>query len=138
MNRPVETFKDLFTRLDGRTLGGLDDLYHREIVFQDPLHKIQGLPALREYFERLYREIRHCSFTFEEELADEHRALLTWTMHLEHPRLCGGRRFDLSGASHLRFDGKIRYHRDYFDVGALLYERLLLLGPLLRLVKSRM
>jgi hypothetical protein len=137
MSQPVETFKDVFNRLHGRTLALLDDLYDAGIVFKDPLHEIQGLPALRRYFERLYEGVRHCSFTFEDEVVGEHRAMLTWTMHLEHAGLCRGRRLHLPGASHIRFADKVQYHRDYFDVGALLYERVPLLGPLVCVIKSR-
>jgi hypothetical protein len=42
--------------------------------------------------------------------------------------------------SYLQFDkaGKVRYHRDYFDLGAMLYEHLPLLGSLVKTIKRRL
>jgi hypothetical protein len=55
-------------------------------------------------------------------------------MDVRHRRLGEVR---LPGASHLRYDRLITAHRDYFDAGAMLYERLPLLGPLVRAVRRR-
>ena len=45
----------------------------------------------------------------------------------------------IRGASHLKFDGegRIRYHRDYWDAAEELYEKLPVLGGLMRLLKKR-
>ncbi|MBW6508769.1 MAG: hypothetical protein K0A94_04400, partial [Desulfuromonadales bacterium] len=62
-----------------------------------------------------------------------------WVMHLRHPRLNRGAEVEVPGISylHIAADGRVDEHRDYFDLGALLYERLPLLGPLVRAVKRR-
>jgi hypothetical protein len=44
--------------------------------------------------------------------------------------LLGGLRF---GA-----DGKVIFHQDYFDAGAFLYEKILILGREIRWIKSRL
>ena len=47
---------------------------------------------------------------------------MTWTMFLNHPKL-RGETVRVEGASYLRTrNGKVYYHRDYFDLGAMLYE----------------
>ena len=40
----------------------------------------------------------------------------------------------------IEFDeaGKVCQHRDYFDLGAMLYEQLPLLGPVVRTIKMRL
>jgi len=138
LSRSVETFKDTYNRLTRSSLSLLDILYDESVLFEDPLHRIQGLPALRAYFERLYADVHSCRFTFEAEVAQADQAFLTWTMHLRHRRFHPGETLHLPGASHIRFTDKVVYHRDYFDVGALLYERVPLLGPLVRALKSRL
>lgn len=137
MSRSVETFKDTYNHLSRSSLSLLDALYDESVVFEDPLHRIQGLPALRTYFERLYADIHSCRFTFEAEVVQDDQAIMTWTMHLRHRRLRPGETLRLPGASHIRFHDRIVYHRDYFDVGALLYERIPLLGAVVRHIKSR-
>ena len=46
----------------------------------------------------------------------------------------------VEGATRLQFDawGKVCLHRDYFDLGAMLYEQLPLLGPVVRVIKGRL
>lgn len=46
----------------------------------------------------------------------------------------------IHGASHIRLaaDGKITYHRDYWDAAGGLYVKLPLIGPVLRLLHRRL
>lgn len=46
----------------------------------------------------------------------------------------------VEGATRLEFDetGKVCLHRDYFDLGAMLYEQLPLLGAVVRTIKGRL
>lgn len=138
MTTPVDTFKDVFNQLSRAKLSLIGDLYSEGIVFKDPLHELHGIAAVRDYFARLYDGVRHCRFTFEDQVVQGNTAMLVWTMQLEHARLCKGQLLHLPGASHIRFGEKIVYHRDYFDVGALLYERVPLLGPIVRKIKARL
>ncbi len=134
----VALFKDTYQRLTAQSLDSLHDLYSAEVVFEDPFHRVEGLAALRRYFEALYREVRSCTFAFEREWVDGDHVMLLWTMSLQHPRLNGGLLIRVPGTTHLRFDEKVVYHRDYFDGGAVLYEHVPLIGFLVRAVKRRM
>jgi hypothetical protein len=134
----IERFTDTYERLDGQSLSRLGALYADEVHFRDPFHDLQGLPALRDYFARLYANVVSCIFTFEDRVADEKQAMLTWTMHLCHPRLAGGQEIHVPGCSHIRFREKVYEHRDFFDAGAMLYERLPVLGSVVRLIKARL
>jgi hypothetical protein len=59
-------------------------------------------------------------------------------MHVEHARFRRGEVITLTGASHLRFDTRISYHRDYFDMGEFLYERIPVLSAVIRHIKQRL
>ncbi|MEL7287824.1 MAG: nuclear transport factor 2 family protein, partial [Pseudomonadota bacterium] len=62
-----------------------------------------------------------------------------WTMDLQHPKLQKGAPISVNGVSHLKFrDGQVIYHRDYFDLGEMLYENLPLLGSVVRTIKQRL
>jgi hypothetical protein len=64
--------------------------------------------------------------------------MLIWTMRYAHPRLNKGNEITLEGASHIRYEEKVYYHRDYFDGGRLLYEHVPLLGSVIKQLKKRM
>lgn len=52
-------------------------------------------------------------------------------MHLRHPKLAKGEQVDVKGVSHLHFaEGKVTYHRDYFDMGKCFMSNCLCLGKL--------
>ncbi|MCL7942027.1 nuclear transport factor 2 family protein [Halomonas sp. ATCH28] len=136
----LEAFCAFFNKLDKTCTTKLYEVYTDDIDFIDPLHHIKGREALEGYFQTLYDNVTSCGFTFHESLQRHDTAFVTWTMQLVHPRLDGGRRVEVEGCSHLRFadDGRVARHRDYFDAGALLYERLPVLGGAIRLVKRQL
>ncbi len=137
MSEPVETFKNVFNRLDRTSLHLLDELYADGVEFRDPIHHIRGLSRLREYFAQQYEGVVRSRFVFEDEVIQGQRAMLTWTMHLEHRRFAAGQVIQLPGASYIRFTPKVVYHCDYFDLGAFVYERIPILGGVIRFLKGQ-
>lgn len=133
----VTRFQAAFQALRHDTLGLLDEIYAEDVVFEDPLHRVVGRGALRDYFARMYEGVDAIAFEFGEVLEAPGQAMLTWTMHMTHRRLRPGEELALPGASHIRFGARVHYHRDYFDAGAMLYERLPLLGGIVRAVRAR-
>jgi hypothetical protein len=114
----------------------LAEVYRNDLLFEDPFHRIEGLDALHEYFDALYRNVRSIRFVFHQHWMTADDAMLTWTMHLAHPRLNGGKPIAVEGCSMIRFDHRIFYHRDYFDGGQLLYENVPILGKVIRKLKQ--
>jgi hypothetical protein len=133
----VARFQELFQALRHDNLGLLDEVYAESVVFQDPLHRVEGLAELKRYFARMYQGVESIGFEFGEVLEAPGQAMLTWTMHMTHRRLRAGEKLALPGASHIRFGERVHYHRDYFDAGALLYERLPILGGVVRAIRAR-
>lgn len=140
MNVDMHKFAERFAALNASNLEQLSELYHPEICFRDPLHQVQGLPALKAYFAELYANVSELRFDFEGfDALDQSQGYLRWTLHYRHPRLASGRLISVAGCSYLRFQGnKVISHRDYFDAGALLYEHLPLFGRLIRWLKGRL
>ncbi len=138
MSPILQHFKDVFNRLDATRLDLLDEIYSRDVTFIDPVHELSGLPALREYYRRLYQGVIRCRFDFDDEFVQDGRAALIWSMQFEHERFRKHGVMTLGGVSHLRFTDRVFYHRDYFDMGAFLYERVPLLSGVIRTIKRRL
>ena len=130
-------FQALFNALDARNLDRLGEIYADDVLFEDPLHRVEGLPALTDYFRKMYRGVVEIRFDFDDVMEDAEGAMLTWVMHMRHARLRPGELLSLPGASVIKFEERIHYHRDYFDVGAMLYERLPVIGGVIRRIKAR-
>jgi hypothetical protein len=135
--RLLARFKDVFQALRHDTLPLLDEIYAEEIVFEDPLHRVEGLASLKAYFSRMYEGVDSIGFAFGDTFEAPGQAMFTWTMRMSHRRLKRGEVLQLPGASHIRCGARVHYHRDYFDAGALLYERLPVLGGFVRAVRAR-
>ena len=114
----------------------LKDIYSADIQFCDPVHRIQGIQLFTQYFEELMQQVQSCSFDIKQINETENTAFVRWDMHLQHPRLKGGDEIIVEGVSYLEFDGKITYHQDYFDLGAMLYEHLPIMGRVIKYIKS--
>ncbi len=138
MSPILERFCHFYRELDQRPLSELASIYANDIEFQDPVHRVSGLPALHAYFERSMDQVLRCRFDIESVDELDGEAYLRWSMRLAHPRLNGGATITVPGVSHLRFNSHIHWHRDYFDLGAMLYEQLPLLGSIIRTLKRRL
>ncbi|MFM4938511.1 nuclear transport factor 2 family protein [Aeromonas enteropelogenes] len=140
MDEPLARFVTLYQQLDRQQLHRLSEVYADEVIFIDPAHRIEGLAALSDYFAALYQRLAYCRFVITSQQQQGRQAWLGWTMTFSHPRLRGGKPVTVEGATRLELDeqGKVCLHRDYFDLGAMLYEQLPLLGSLVRTIKGRL
>lgn len=131
---PVTIFRRVFDTLRPEVPMALADLYAADVVFDDPLHHIEGRDELERYFQRLNAGLIEGRFRFGDGLVGPGTAILPWTMHLRMRRL--RRPIVVPGCSHLRFGSLVTHQRDYFDAGALIYENIPLLGAIVRRIKG--
>ncbi|WP_434361504.1 nuclear transport factor 2 family protein [Parasalinivibrio latis] len=133
---PLNAFIELYEHLHKDNLVGIKDVYDPDVVFQDPAHQIVGLPPLLKYFEALYENLDACTFTITDTIGDDKQAFVRWTMLLSHPKLDGGKPRTVHGCTQLRFnEGKVSYHRDFFDLGEMIYEAIPVLGSVVKRIK---
>lgn len=133
----LDQFKRLFNELDKGNLNKLPSVYSEDIRFQDPFGSVQGLDELTHYFAGAYANAISCRFEFSEPVVSGAFATIPWVMHLRHKRINKGRELQVDGISHLEVcEGKVCYHRDYFDAGQLLYENLPVMGGVIRWIKD--
>jgi limonene-1,2-epoxide hydrolase len=114
-----------------------DHFYAADIVFEDPIVKINGLSDLKKYYAGMYKNVISIRFEFHDVITEGDRQVGIWTMHLRAKNLNGGEEVAVKGTSHVVYkDGKAVYHRDYFDMGAFLYEHIPVLGTVIRKLKE--
>lgn len=113
--------------------------YHEEARFQDPLHAVRGLPAIREVYQRMFEAMDRPRFSVTHRFAQGDDCVLLWEFRFTLHRLPGAGEHCMHGASHLRLDadGRILSHRDYWDAADDLYAKLPVLGGLMRWLKRR-
>ena len=135
----ADRVKDAYKALGTDDLGALESLYTEDVHFEHLAHALQGRHTLMAYFKALFENLDSCSFKFHQTLISDADIFMSWTMFISHPKLRNGETIRVEGGSLLKTrHGRIFYHRDYFDMGAMLYEQLLLLGVIIRKIKQRL
>lgn len=117
----------------------LDSFYHRGVKFEDPIGTIDGIDEMKSYYQKMYKDVESISFNFKNYSQADNRYFFSWDMTLKTPKLNSGEEFIVSGVSEILFEGNlVAYHRDYFDMGAFIYEKVPVLGRIVRILKSRL
>lgn len=136
----MKDFLDLYRILNRDNVDRIVEIYTDDILFIDPAHEIRGLNNLLDYFINLYANVEQIKFDFFDQLDDQKSGYVRWTMTFSHPRLKRGAEIVVEGSTHLKFsaDGKANYHRDYFDLGSMLYQHIPVLGGVIKSINRRL
>lgn len=131
---------DIFNRFNGKNLEILALLYSQDVVFQDPIHRFQNLIELTNYYKKMYKNVIKIEFKFENFVSEDENLNAQWTMVAQIKGLNQGKEIRVHGASFFKFNkqGLVCYHRDYFDVGEMLYEQLPVLKYLIKGIKNQL
>lgn len=136
--RILDKFKALYINSSSITKAQLEDVYERNIVFRDPVHKIEGVDALSEYMATMYANVQQCSFAYLDEIVTDGRAVVKWDMTFRHRRLKGGKSIIVRGVTIVEYRERIYSHEDIFDLGSMIYENVPLVGAQVRYLKHRL
>lgn len=134
----LNEFLTIYQKLNKNNLHLLAQVYHRDIVFIDPIHQVEGINNLTDYFTNLYTNLLTCDFVITNVIQQDNSAAIYWDMTYQHPKLSSGKPVVVQGSSLLKMrDNKVAYHRDYLDVGAMLYEHIPVIGSIIKSIKKR-
>ena len=135
----ADRVKSAYQALGTDDLSSLESLYSEDVHFEDPAQALQGRKTLMNYFASMFKNLDSCSFKFHQTLISDTDIFMSWTMFISHPKLRKGETIRVEGGSFLKTrSGRIFYHRDYFDMGAMVYEQLPVLGAIVRKIKQRL
>ncbi len=136
MDPRTATIARLFEQLTPADVEQLGRYYSEHAFFKDPFNEVRTLAAIQAIFRHMFASLEQPRFKILETLSEGNQSFISWDFSF----LLRGRPQRIHGSSHLRFgaDGRVLYHRDYWDAAEELYEKLPLLGSLLRLLKRRL
>ena len=111
-------------------------LYAPDAYFKDPFQEVHGSVAIASIFRHMFAQVDAPRFIVAEHILQGDSAFLTWDFRFRMKRFARVEQC-IRGASHLRFSdsGQVSFHRDYWDAAEELYEKLPLLGSLMRVLK---
>lgn len=134
----LNDFKDFYRKPGLAALDNIDRIYTQDVEFRDPIHAIHGRLGVKNYLRGLYTSSDNMSFDYLDEQVTDNTATIVWQMTFSHKKLAGGKPVQVRGITLIRFTDRIYYHEDFFDVGAMLYQHVPVLGSVVRYINNRL
>jgi len=139
MSAAVQQLVQFFEKLQPQDLPRLSELYAADARFKDPFNEVQGLTEIERIFAHMFESLDSPHFVVTERIMQGTQCFLVWDFRFRF------RRFDTTswqtvrGSTHLVFNdqGLVTLHRDYWDAAEELYEKLPMVGGLMRWLKRR-
>lgn len=135
----VQRLVSYFESLSPESVAQLGSHYAPAARFTDPFNDVTGLPAIERIFAHMFVALNHPRFVVTEQVVQGQQCFLTWEFRFGFKTFHPGVEQVILGASHLKFSpaGLVTLHRDYWDAAQELYEKLPLVGSLMRWLKKR-
>ena len=118
--RDAKTFFEILTK-DNMYL--VDDFYAEDVHFQDPVVEFHNREDMKHYYQSSYDAVQAISFEIPQVVEDGDHQVILWKMNMTAKKLNKGEPIIVDGISYIRYnkEGLAVYHRDYFDMGAMMY-----------------
>lgn len=136
---PLERMVRFFETLGPADVGRLGEIYSDQAAFKDPFNTVRGVAGIARIFAHMFEQVEAPRFVVRETVRQGDAALLIWDFQFRFRRPLPPGPQTIHGCSHVRFgpDGRVVWHRDYWDAAEELYEKLPLIGALMRWMRRR-
>ena len=128
-----------FETLTPQSVADIATFYDPQARFKDPFNEVTGVPAIERIFQHMFGALDQPRFVITAQVLQGAQCFLTWEFRFGFKGHQRGVTQVILGATHLTLSdaGQITLHRDYWDAAEELYEKLPLLGSLMRWLKRR-
>jgi hypothetical protein len=136
----VAQLVQFYESLSPQSVGQLDQFYNPQARFTDPFNDVIGVVAITRIFDHMFVNLHQPRFVVKERVLQGTQCFLTWEFRFYFKGYKVDQEQVILGASHLVFSntGLVTVHRDYWDAAQELYEKLPVVGSLMRWLKKRM
>jgi hypothetical protein len=136
-----QRFTDLYGQFTPEALReNIPRTFAPNAYLNDQIRELQGVEAIEEYLVETSEKFGEGTFAVEHAAREGAEFYFRWTMSFTLDEGSDKPPLVAPGVSHVRFDdrGRILFQRDYWDTTSTVYERIPVLGGMIRLVKKRL
>jgi steroid delta-isomerase len=135
----LRRYTDFFEHLSLDNLDRLSSVMTDDIHFVDPFNDVIGVADVQAIFRHMFRSLDNPRFTVTHAAMSGDRelhGLIRW----ELDSVLRGAPYRIVGMSEIGFsdDGRVNLHIDHWDAARQFYERLPVIGWLLRMIRSQL
>jgi steroid Delta-isomerase len=135
----IQSIAHFFETLTPQAVATMGKLYTDDAYFKDPFNEVRGLTHVQRIFGHMYVALSEPHFVVTSTITQGDECFIVWDFKFRFKRFDTVTLQTVRGCSHLKLasDGRISFHRDYWDAAEELYEKLPLVGSLMRFLKKR-
>lgn len=128
-----------FESISPQSVADIPRYYATNARFKDPFNDVTGLSAIEGIFAHMFVTLQAPRFVVTERIVQGQQCFLTWEFRFRFRNFQKTQEQVILGGSHLVFsnDGLVTLHRDYWDAAEELYEKLPVVGSVMRWLKRR-
>jgi len=136
----LESLVAFYEHFSPASIERFGEFYSAEAYFKDPFNEVRGLAALQHIFRHMFEQLDAPRFVIVERVVDAGGAVLVWEFHFRLRSWKPAETQTIRGVSHLKFDadGKVCWHRDYWDAAEELYAKMPLIGAVIRGLQKKL
>lgn len=136
MNTRFSEIAHWFQTLTPESLERVGEIYAQEAVFVDPFNQLTGLASVRAVYQHMFDTLKQPRFVVTTTVVSERHGFMTWDFLFE----CRGQAQQISGCTQFELNdqGLIILHRDYWDAAQQVYEKIPLLGAVIRMIRRKL
>ncbi|NIA72414.1 nuclear transport factor 2 family protein [Pelagibius litoralis] len=133
----VADYIAFFENLTPGSLSRFEEVFAPDARFRDPFNDARGVAAVRRVFEKMFDDVDEHSFKVLDHGISGNRAYLNWEFRITPKGKT--KVWTIEGMSVIVFrdDGKVEAHIDHYDAASQIYEKIPLVGTVLRGLRRR-
>ncbi|MFZ6656369.1 nuclear transport factor 2 family protein [Undibacterium sp. TJN19] len=134
----LKSLINFFENISPLSCQDLSGVYTEDAYFKDPFNELRGIKAINQVFQHMFVQVSAPRFRVTSSVLQDDSAFICWDFLFSMKRFNNEEQC-IRGATHIRFaaDGRVSFHRDYWDAAEELYEKLPVLGSLMRFLKRQ-
>lgn len=139
MSPASQRFKAFWETLTRERVAALEEHYTAEAYFRDPFNEVRGIAGVRGIFDHMFATLHEPRFAILQVVEEGSDAFFVWDFSFRVKSWKPEVTQKIHGSSHIRYapDGRVSYHRDYWDAAGELYAKLPVVGALMRWLARR-
>jgi hypothetical protein len=133
MKTNTEKLVAYFENLQLGDVARMADFYAADAYFCDPFNEVHNLADIQAIFTDMFAKLQQPRFKILNTYLSDTGVVLLWDFTFK-VKIFRPRDYVIHGNSVLQFDaqGKVNYHRDYWDTSSELYAKLPVIGGIFR------
>lgn len=141
INNRASFVKYFFKNLSTKNIDLVDLFYEKNAVLIDPVGVHKSRDNIKDYYRGIYSPVTEINFEFTDAIEKGNIIVISWKMIFKSSKLRSGKKVEVEGLSKISFNPEsnlVVMHRDYFDMGEMVYEHIPVLSGVIKWLKNKL